>query len=204
MTLGLKRLFGNIKGFKLQTMNVNEGHRLFLFFMIGIVFGTVVINVFSGLCAEEICVYGNYFVDSFSELESSKIDKGNFFFYCFRKYIFQMLIIVLVNCTSKGLLFDCLICLYKGIAISLLVCAMTISFGSGGLVVYLMSVFPHYVLYVPLFIYSIYFGIEIRRRKNKGIVRNVMKRTIITVGLVIGTAFLEVYINFPLLIQMFA
>ena len=204
MTLGLKRLFGNFKGFKLQTMSVNEGHRLFLFFMLGIVLGTVVINLFSGLCAEEISVYGNYFVDSFSELDSSKIDKGDFFFYCFMKYLLQMLVIILVNCTSKGLLFDYLICLYKGIVISLLICTMTISFGSGGVVVYLMSVFPHYILYVPLFIFSLYFGISIRWNKNnKGFVGNVLKKTIITVGLVIGTAFFEVYINFPLIIKMF-
>ena len=203
MKVGLKKFLGNIKGLKIQTMNVNEGHRLFLFFMIGIVFGTAVMNLFSGLCAEEICVYSNYFIDGFSELDSSKIDKGNFFFYCFRKYLIQMLVIILINCTSKGLLFDCLICMYKGIVISLLVCAMTISYGSGGIVVYLMSVFPHYVLYVPLFIYSLYFGISNRRKNNKGYAGNVIRRIIITVGLAFGTAFFEAFINYPLIINMF-
>ena len=193
-----------IKRFKIQTMNLNEGHRLFALYFIGIITGTFLLNMFGENYVNKIGIYGKYLASDDNILEYVGLDKGDFFTYCIRKYYVQIIIILLLNLSSKNKIINSVICFYKGFTMSILICVATISYGSGGIVLFLISIFPHYFLYVPMFIYTIYFGINIRQYiKNNSYISGICKGCVIESLFVVGTAFFEVYLNLPLLINVF-
>ena len=201
--IGVRSIFKNIKGYKIQTLNIDEGHRLFVLFLLGIVAGTMIINLFGVSYASKICIYGEYLTDDLEKLNIIILEKGKFFAFCIKKYFIQLVIIVLLNLTSKGRMFNCLICLYKGCIISTLICAATISYGSGGLLLFMASVFPHYLIYIPLYIYTFYFAMKLKSNvsTNKHIL-DLLKSVGIEVSLIVGTAFLEAYINLPMIVNL--
>lgn len=191
-----------LKRLRLQTMNLSEGHRLFILFFLGIIIGTLLINLFGRVYANNIGIYGNYLIDD--ENIWSNIDKGAFFVYCSRKYFCQVIILVALNCTSKHKFINGIICLYKGFMISIIICTATISFGSGGIILFLLSVFPHYFIYVPMFVYTIYFGMNIRKYiKNHNYISGIFKGCLVESVFVVSTSFLEAYFNLPLIINVY-
>ena len=192
------------KRLKVQTMNLSEGHRLFVLYYIGIIVGTLIINLLDGECVDKIGIYGNYLTRDVNIIEHSIIDKGEFFTYCIRKYYVQVFVVLILNLSSKNKIINSIICFYKGFVMSVLICAATISYGSGGIILFVISIFPHYLLYVPMFIYTLYFGMNIKEYvRNKNYISGICKGCIVESVLVVGTSFLEVYINLPLLINMF-
>lgn len=193
------------KKIRLQAVNLSEGHRLFVLFFIGIIIGTMLINVFGTGYVDKIGIYGRYLANGEVNFSGKYIDKGDFFTYCTRRYYVQVIVLLVLNCTSKKNLFNGLICLYKGFGVSILICASTISFGSGGILLFLISIFPHYLVYVPMFIYTLYYGMNFRRYlKNHNYISGIVKGFIIESLLVVSTSFLEVYVNLPLLIKVFS
>ena len=194
-----------IKKVKMQAMNLNEGHRLFVLYFIGIFIGTLVINLLGDSYSDKIGIYGKYIASDENVLKYLGVDNSDFFLYCVRKYCAQILIIVILNCSSKRKYINSAICLYKGILLSVLICVATISYGAGGLLVFLISIFPHYLLYVPMFLYTMYLAININRYiRNKKCIKWLLKGCIIECILVTGTSFFEAYINLPILINVFA
>ena len=201
--IGVRSIFKNIKGYKIQTLNIDEGHRLFVLFLLGIVAGTMIINLFGVSYADKICIYGEYLTDSFERLSIIAMEKGKFFAFCMKKYFIQVVIIVLLNLTSKGRIFNCLICLYKGCIISTLICAATISYGSGGLLLFMASVFPHYLIYIPLYIYTFYFVINLKNNVSTSKhILSLLKGAGVEGGLIVSTAFLEAYVNLPMIVNL--
>lgn len=199
----IRSLFTNIKGFKIQTMNISDVHRLFVLFLLGIVSGTMVINIFGTSYVEKICIYGDYLVNGYEHLRLIALEKWEFFTFCMRKYLLQVVVLVFLNLTSKARFFNGVICIYKGAIISVLICASTILYGSGGLLLYITSILPHYFIYVPLYIYSFYFAINFKKILNNKHILTVLKGVGIEVGLVAGTSFLEAFVNLPMIINIF-
>lgn len=201
---------GNIKAlsffkkFKIQTMNFSEGHRLFALYLLGIIIGTLLMNIFGKYSASKIGIYGKYLTNDTNNIKYEVLNKGMFFIYCIKKYFIQIVIILMLNCTSKQKIINGTLCMYKGFVMSVLICSATIVYGSGGIILFLISVFPHYLIYVPMFIYSIYFGLNIKKYiKNKNYISGILKCCIIEGVMIIGTSFFEVYLNVPLIISMF-
>lgn len=194
-----------LKKIRIQAMNLSEGHRLFVLYFIGIIIGTFLINLFGGAYVDKIGIYGKYLANNDGGINSIDIDKGEFFSYCVKKYYVQVIAMLVLNCTSKQKIINGLICMYKGFGGSVLICASTISFGSGGIILYLISIFPHYLLYVPMFIYTLYFGMNLKQYfRNHNFISGIVKGCIVESILVVGTSFLEVYLNLPILVNVFS
>lgn len=202
MAKKIKEIFSKINISKKQTKNLNEGHRLFFLFLGGIIVGTLFVNILGANYARNISIYGNYLTDNTDNISIVAMKKNGFFFYCIKKYLFQVVVLVVINLTSKGRVFNSLICFYKGGVISVLVCAATISYGKGGILVFLISIFPHYIMYIPLFIYTINYGMYLKSRR--GVKKDFIIKSIgIECFFIFMTAFLEAYGNLPLINNMF-
>ena len=200
----LKKFPINLKTVSVQTMNIGMGHRLFFFFLAGIVAGTVGLNFLAGTYAGKIGVYSQYFIDNIAGVNTSEFDKWSFFIYCIKKYVVEVAILLVVNCVSIWKIFDCLYCVYRGMAISILVSSATITYGSGGLLLYVMSIFPHYFTYVPMIVFTLFLGMKIKENiKSDKLLVPVIRGIAIEIILIVLTSFLEAYCNYPFIKSVF-
>ena len=70
-----------IKKVKMQAMNLNEGHRLFVLYFIGIFIGTLVINLLGDSYSDKIGIYGKYIASDENVLKYLGVDNSDFFLY---------------------------------------------------------------------------------------------------------------------------
>lgn len=202
--MNIKNIFLPKKGFRVQTMNFSESHRLFFLFIIGIVGGTFLFNMLGKDLAGKIGIYSEYMISDFNMTTIESIKPMDFFMFCIRKYCYQSFIIILLITLLKSKSISGILCIVKGINISFLVGSATISFGVGGILIYIMSIFPHYFFYVPLFIWSIYLANIIREIFNhKRSAKGILKACIIEFAFILGTSLFEAYGNLPIMISMF-
>lgn len=183
----------------LQAMNLNEGHRLFLFFLMGILLGTLLLNLFFRDYASKIGVYNEYFVNGVN-MYATEVNKTEFFIFCIKRYMGEFVIILLFNLTPIGMLFNRIYCIYRGVVIAMLISSATLTYGIGGIVIYILSIFPHYIMYVPFVIVSIYISTKVAEKIKEHKIRKIKLRVVIVIiALAIFTSLLEAYINYPIL-----
>lgn len=199
-----KKLTAGLKPAGIQTMKQGMGHRLFFCFILGIITGTVLINFIGVAYADKIGIYSEYVMGTVSGNESEVFSSWSFFIYCIKKYAVEIIIILVVSCTSLGKTFAGLYCVYKGMAIAILVSSATVVYGAGGLLIYVMSIFPHYFMYVPMLAFALFLGMKIRENlKNNNLVKVILKGAVIECGLIVATAVLEAYCNYPFIQRVF-
>jgi len=192
-----------LKFTKLQMMNFNKYHRLFFTFLVGIVVGSFVFNLFFSGYAHKLGIYSEYYINN-GDIYRETVDKGSFFVYCIKKYIMEFIIVMLANITPFGMIFNYCYCAYMGCVVSVLISSATLTYGAGGLFIYIVSVFPHYILYIPYVVACIYVSLktaEFIKEKNK--TKLSLKALLVIILLAIGTAMLEVYVNYPILRAIF-
>lgn len=204
----MSALMGKIKKaipkINIQAMNLHKGHRLFLCFLFGIVAGTFLMNGLLADFAGKIGIYSKYFFNGVNVYDVN-VDKMDFFMFCIKKYLSELIIILVINITQIGMLFNKFYCIYKGIIISILISSATKTYGKWGVVLYMISIFPHYILYVPFVICSLYISIRVAQILKEHNLKEIRIRAILIVMLfLIGTAFLEAFINLPILKSAFS
>ncbi len=204
----MSALMGKIKKgvpkINIQAMNFHTGHRLFLCFLLGIVAGTFLTNVLLADFADKIGIYNKYFVKG-ANVYDVNVDKMDFFIFCIKKYLIELIIILLINMTQVGILFDKIYCIYKGIIISILISSATITYGAWGIVLYLISIFPQYLLYIPFLICTLYISIRLSQILKEHNLKEIKIRAIvITLVLLAGTAFFESFANLSILKSAFS
>lgn len=194
-----------LKIFNIQAMNIKRSHRLFLVFFSGIIIGTLMINFFAGEYAGQIGIYSEYFIDGINNSDAKNLNKWAIDLFCMKKYALEVVFLVAFNCTGFGMFINYCFCLYKGIAISILISSTTLTYGAYGILLYIMSIFPHYLTYVPMIVFTLYLGIKIKENiKKERLVGAVLKGIVIEAVLVACTAFLEAYGNYPFVRSLFS
>lgn len=195
----IRKIKKGIPKVDIQAMNLNMSHRLFLCFLGGIILGTLLLNLFMGAYASRLGVYSEYFRNGV-DMYGDNVNKSAFFTYCIKKYIGECLVIVFLNITPIGKIFNYIYCIYKGAVIAMLISSATLTYGAGGLLLYIISVFPHYLLYVPFFVAAMYVGIQVgEMTKEKKMGKFKIRAVVVLSGLAVGTSFLEAYANYPIL-----
>lgn len=175
---------------------VTYGHRLFLYFILGLMAGTFLLIFFRGTYSNSMDIYNKYFFKTSNIVPSTASEKNALYFYCLKKYFKEVIIICIINITSFSKVFNIFYFLYKGFASGVLISSMTLSYGGSGIVVYLISVFPQYISYIPLIIFTILFATTIRKSKNDNVTFFwYAKCILLQIILIIITAFLEAYLN---------
>ena len=196
----LNKLKFNVKDIKLQTMNLKNEHRLFLYFLVGVILGTLMLNLYGRNGSNNISIYNEYLTDG---LVYSKVNKWSYSIYCFKSYICEFGILLLLNLTPFDKLFNRGYLIYKGLNVGIIISSTTLTYGCGGLLIYLLSIFPHYFIYVPFVIASLYVSMHlskmIKERNNK----KGYKAVVLIIAMAFFTSMLEAYVNYPILSYFF-
>ena len=210
-----KLIKGRIKTIELGTVREFYGkYRFLVWFFLGIILGTFCMNIFCEYFYDKLGIYTTYFMETYANIE---IDKKSLFWYALRDYGLEVILIFLLSPTSAGSIFLNLFCGYKGIVIALLISSSVLKYGAGGVLIYVISIFPHYITYGIMLWIMLSFGKLINEkvkifRKSRclggGVIesikifiseitegRKVLLGIVWVLVLMVLTAFLEVYVN---------
>ncbi len=202
---------------RIMTISLSEylKKRVFLFiFLFGLIAGTFVINTMSENYYQKIYVTQDHYIKMISDVI---IDKGNILKNGMLQYYKEFVIILVFNCFFLGKLYNSLYLFIKGAGVGVIISSYVMKYGVKGLIIYIMSIFPHYILYIPAVVLTICAGISMRRvivdnsNRNafydiKNISTNnmirILRKFIMYMIILFGFAFIismvEAYINIPL------
>lgn len=153
-TAGKKR---PVKRDKSSPMTVNTA-KLLIIFIMGIVAGTLFINIFCSGGYDKFGIYSKYFIDIFHDFD---VEKRELFLYSFWNRTKEILLLLVLSCTSLGSIAAEVFLAYKGLTVGILISVYVVQYGIGGLLLYGMSVFPHYITYVLMVMLMVSFSKEI-------------------------------------------
>lgn len=189
--------------------NRYEGGRLWLLFFAGIIAGTFFANLFFRDGYAEMGIYSEYFMDKFSLME---VKNKELFLYAFESRLKEILVVCLLSLTSFGALIPGAYLVYKGFCVGILVSIYVMQYGTGGIFLYLLSVFPHYLAYVPMAIMLVHVGFEIhsdikqfKSQKKYPDTKKMYaygKVLIILLFLNVIASYLETFANLPLMTKV--
>lgn len=132
--------------------------RFLVWFFLGVISGTFLMNICSDYFYDKLGIYTSYFISNYKEID---VDKVELFWYSLKNMTIETLLIIALSFTGAGGIVLNLYCSYKGVIISVLLSAYVMRFGLGGVLVYMTTIFPHYVTYgimiwiLVLFCYAI-------------------------------------------------
>lgn len=195
-----------------RTWNLKKRYWLILCFLAGIVAGTIFVNLFCVGEYNKFGIYGQYFVNKF---ENASIEKDKLFLYSLWNRSKEILLLILFAFTSFGAVLPEMFLVYKGITISTLIGVYVIQYGLGGLLIFLLGIFPHYITYTIMIVFLVLFSRELYedfknvRYKNQNFLLD--KRKIITylkcifviIALNMITSYLETFINLKIVKNIF-
>jgi uncharacterized membrane protein SpoIIM required for sporulation len=184
-----------------------------LCFLGGLMAGTFFVNFFCGNGYDKLGVYSAYFIDKFQNFD---VKTKELFLYSFWNRNKEILLVCLVSITSLGCVTAECYLAYQGFCIGILVSLYVLRYGVGGILLYLIAIFPHYISYTFLvlllagFSKEIYKGVwEYRKKRlngekeklfaDKRIGFSVVKCLFWLLMLNVITSYLETFVNLKLM-----
>lgn len=188
--------------------SIIEENKFIIFFLIGIVLGTLFYNFFCRGEAGRFGIYNEYFSYRFQDFE---VNKKDLFLYAFFRYEKEILLLIALAFTSFGMTMVKLFLAYKGSTVGILISVYVQQYGMGGIVLYFLSVFPHIITYVFMIIVLVSLAEEVYRdRKEEKKLLLLKKKAVsyikaffILLVLNMITAYLETYINLGVIQKIF-
>lgn len=193
-----------------RKQGLSEHGKLMLLFLTGVILGTMIVNLFCKGEYDKFGIYSEYFIERFQAFE---VENKALFLYSFSGRMKEVCFLLLLSFTSLGIVAQKLYLLYKGMTIGILVSIYVLQYGTGGILLYMISIFPHYITYVLMILLMILFCEDITEtlkryqseglRKTKDVVYMIVKTKLMTYlrcllvlfVLNIITSYLETFIN---------
>lgn len=194
--------------------NIYENYRFLLWFFVGLAAGTFCMNIFCDYFYDKLGIYSSYFMETYKNID---VDSKSLLVYAIKNMFAEVMIVMVISFTSVGGIFLNLYCAYKGAVIALLISSSVLKYGFGGVVIYLLSIMPHYITYGVLLAIIITTGFYVwekmklfRKSRCMGesflysiklFIRELVGEKKIplfllcVILLIVITAFLEVYVN---------
>ncbi len=194
--------------------NIYENYRFLLWFFVGLAAGTFCMNIFCDYFYDKLGIYSSYFMETYKNID---VDSKSLLVYAIKNMFAEVMIVMVISFTSVGGIFLNLYCAYKGAVIALLISSSVLKYGFGGVVIYLLSIMPHYITYGVLLVIIITTGFYVwekmklfRKSRCMGesflysiklFIRELVGEKKIplfllcVILLIVITAFLEVYVN---------
>lgn len=194
--------------------NIYENYRFLLWFFVGLAAGTFCMNIFCDYFYDKLGIYSSYFMETYKNID---VDSKSLLVYAIKNMFAEVMIVMVISFTSVGGIFLNLYCAYKGAVIALLISSSVLKYGFGGVVIYLLSIMPHYITYGILLAIIITTGFYVwekmklfRKSRCMGesflysiklFIRELVGEKKIplfllcVILLIVITAFLEVYVN---------
>lgn len=126
-----------------------DSERILFLFVIGFILGIVTGNFFIGNADNETGVMSSYFLNKFQYLE---IDGSQLFFYVFEERVQKFLILALLGITNIGCIMISLTTMWMGVCLGSFLSICVMRMGIVGLGIGVVSLFPQYMIYVPVYI----------------------------------------------------
>lgn len=173
-------------------------------FLAGLSIGVIYANVKWFGCTEEINTYISYWNERIS---NSNIDQSDFQKYIFEYRIRELLMIFVFNLTVAGKLFNCCYLGYCGYSSALVESILTLKYGYKGMGMYAVSIFPHYIVYVAVLLYTLSRCEKVNRvffkdknvifRENIGVneIKNIVFHILVIILMAWVESVMESYIN---------
>ena len=124
--------------------------RHFLSAIVGFVTGVLMVTIFDGSGS----FAGNFFGSGVLErLADGPVVQGHLFWYVFWERMKPVLLVGLMGTTVFGVMAAYVYGAWLGLSVGVLLSVMIVRFGLGGILFFLGSLFPQYLLFIPFMIY---------------------------------------------------
>ncbi len=200
---------GKRKETRKNTLVHRENNHLWLTFLLGIIIGTFFVNFFLRDIYGELGMYSDFFVD---KLNGTEVKSKELFLFAFERRIKEILLIFLISITACGFLLPQCYFMYQGFSVGILISIYVLQYGIGGMFLYLLSIFPHYLVYVPMMLLMISVARELyqdvrtyktsRQKVSKNKIRAYGKGLLILITLNVIVSYMETFLNIPLLTKI--
>ncbi len=137
---------------------IHGGMHFVLFFFAGIIAGTLLLNFFIQGDYKQLGIYSNYFME---QLENVDVTKRELFLFSFGNRSKEILCLVFFSVTSLGRILPALYLIYKGMTVGILISTYVLQYQIGGIMLFLLSVFPHYITYIIMVLLLFSFSREL-------------------------------------------
>ncbi|BCN31407.1 hypothetical protein bsdtb5_27020 [Anaeromicropila herbilytica] len=129
----------------------------------GVIIGTLFANIFKGVYLNNTALSDN--------IDISKIGTLNINYINLLKYVLinnykKYFLIWLFNVTILGIPFMTLFIFYHGFCAGFIIAITTMQYGMKGILLFLTYLFPQYIIYIPVYIITLWKGYEICRGMN--------------------------------------
>lgn len=189
--------------------SVKRMYLLYAFFC-GLIIGTLFLNLVTSNYYDEIGVFSKYFVDKFNALV---INKSELFSYTFLSRLKEMALVFVFSFTVISAFYNSLYCLFLGFSTGIFISSLTVTSGIKGVWFYMLSIFPHYIIYVILILFVLSKSSQINQyiyhrntekimthtNNNKNMILNIVLIIFLIITICLIEALVEVYINIPIL-----
>lgn len=118
-------------------------------FLFGFAFGILLIFLWGESYLSEDGILGN---NSLGRLQYIEISCGKLFIYALKQRLSTIFIIALLSSTFFGIIAIYTFVAWMGFSIGVLFTVAATRFGARGILFIFASIFPHYIIYIPVFI----------------------------------------------------
>lgn len=181
------RIRGKETGEKPAVMGYIRGAVLLCF-----VIGIIVANIMEKKHLSEFGIWNTYFIEKF---KYTHIDSMEIFLYIFEIRMPAILLLVLLIVTEWGTIAAALFLAWQGFAAGFLMAVAIIGYGLKGILLIATAAFPHYFIYIAIYIVYIYLADFLKGKIQFRSYRNGKNIKTIFLCLIVGLLILSVYIT---------
>lgn len=165
----------------------------YLGLIIGMIAGTVYVNINWYKSSDAI----NTYLCSFNRTIVTKdMIKSELQYFIFESRLKEMFIIFVFNMTFLGSAFNCIYMFYMGGTSAIVSSMMALRYGYNALYYFGMSVFPYYIVYMGMVLFTMTFCSNIKdRRLKKGMSGSIIVNFCIIMLLIWTESMLEAYVR---------
>lgn len=179
-----------------------SGQRNFLAcFGVGLLVGIIVINIGKSILLGETGLFDEY---TLYHMKYMTVDSNALFCYILRKRMGRMLILAVLSTTYLGLVACMGTALWYGVSAGAFLSSLALRYGLKGILLAVISLFPHYLLYIPavllllVWCQELFRGIYVRGEfsaEDKGFLLKKLGRLLMILFLAAAGCLLEGYLN---------
>ena len=129
--------------------NQKELYRIYMnLFCVGLILGVFLLNVGRKIFLDYAGVLDEY---TLYNMKNMVVDHNDLFWYVLQKRMLVVLFLLIVSTTYLGLVVCRGVIIWFGCSAGVFLAALAVRYGIKGVVLAIVSVFPHYLLYIPVF-----------------------------------------------------
>lgn len=187
-----------------KTQNIN----LVSFFVVGLFGGMIIMNLGKSILLENTGLLDEY---TLQQIEAMTVEHSAFFYFVLKERFSKAIVLAILSTTYLGMVICIGTVWWYGMCIGAFLAGSVIRYGFKGVLLVCISIFPHYLFYIPAIIAlfawceklyrTIYYEQRQGRGKNGqyGFLRYLLQFMGIVIALLIGV-FLESFLN-PILLK---